>query len=73
MKSSVTKDPFETAAAIFPRILANTDKDVNRITVSRHLNEFSFATQSSATNPLISKASKKARLEYAEAHVVWRD
>ena len=73
MKRYVTKDPFETAAVIFRKIKANTDKDVSRFTVSRRLNEFSFTARSPATKPLISKRNRKERLEYAEAHVVWRD
>ena len=40
--------------------------------VSRRLNELGFAVRSLATKPLISKKNSKARLEYIEAHVVWR-
>ena len=51
----------------------NTDKDVSRFTVSRCLNELGITARSPATKPLISKKNKKVRLEYAGAHVVWRD
>lgn len=46
---------------------------MSRFTVSRRLNEFGLKARTSATKPIISKKNKKARLEYAESHVVWRD
>ena len=73
MKHYVTKDTFETAAAISRKIKANTDEDVSPFTLSRRLNEFGFTARSPETKPLISKKSRKARLEYAEARVVWSD
>ena len=55
------------------KIKANTDKDVRRFAISRRLNEFGFTARCPATKPMISKKNRKARLEYAEAHAVWRD
>ena len=73
MKRYVTKDPFETAAAISRRFKNNTDKDASRFTVSRRLNELGFTARSPATKPLISKKNRKTKLEYTDARVVWRD
>ena len=55
------------------RLKANTVEDVRRFTVSRRLNELGLTARSPATKTLISKKKRKARLEYAEAHVVGRD
>ena len=63
MKRYVTKNPFETAAAISRDIKANTDKDVSRFTVSRRLNEFGFLARSPATKLMISKKDRKAKLD----------
>ena len=73
MQRYVTKDPFETATAISRKIKANTDKDVSRFTASHRLNEIGFTTRSPAIKPFISNKNRNARLEYAEARVVWRD
>lgn len=73
MKRYVTKDPFETAAGISRQIKANSNKEVSRFTVSRRLNEFGLRARSPASKPIISKKNQKARREYAEAHVIWRD
>ena len=70
MKRSVNKDSFHTAAAIFQKIMATSNKDVSRFIVSRRLNEFGLSAGSPATKPLISKKNKIARLSYAEAHVL---
>ncbi len=64
---------FNTAAGIACQFSAEQGKDLSRHTVSRYLREFGLRAHSAMTKPLISRKNQKARLTFAEEHVVWRE
>ena len=64
---------FNTAAGIARQFSAEQGKDLSRHTVSRRLRQFGLKAHSAVTKPLISRKNKKARLAFAEEHVVWTE
>ena len=72
MKRYIDNDLLAIATDIFRTIKELNDKDENRVTVSRRLNEFGYKAHAPATRPLTSKKNRTARLTYAEANVLWR-
>ncbi|KAF7702517.1 hypothetical protein HF521_001800, partial [Silurus meridionalis] len=64
---------FHTAAAIAHQFSAEQGKDLSRHTVSRRLRAFGLKAHSAVTKLLISRKNQKARLSFAEEHVVWTE
>ena len=64
---------FNTAAGIARQFSAVHGKDLSRHTVSRRLRAFGLKAYSAVTKPLISRKNQKARLAFAEEHVVWTE
>lgn len=64
---------FHTAAGIARQFSAEHGKDLSRHTVSRRLRAFGLKAHTAVTKPLISKKNQKARLSFAEEHVVWTE
>ncbi len=63
---------FNAAAGIARQFSAEQNKDLSRHTVSEHLREFGLKAHSAVTKLLISRENQKARLTFAQEHVVWR-
>ncbi|KAF2343643.1 Transposase Tc1-like [Trinorchestia longiramus] len=64
------KNRFETAAGISRKVCETNNIKVSRKTVSRRLEEIGLFAQSPLKKPLISKNNKKARLYFANKHVI---
>ncbi|KAL0150600.1 hypothetical protein M9458_054101 [Cirrhinus mrigala] len=64
---------FHTAAGIAHQFSAEQGKDLSHHTVSRRLRAFGLKAHSAVTKPLISRKNQKARLSFAEEHVVWTE
>lgn len=64
---------FNTAAGIARQFSAEHGKNLSRHTVSRRLRAFGLKAHSAVTKPLISRKNQKARLTFAEEHVVWTE
>lgn len=64
---------FHNVAGIARQFSAEQGKDLSRHTVSRRLRAFGLKAHSAVTKPLISRKNQKARLSFAEEHVVWTE
>lgn len=62
---------FKTAAEISRNLSSTSDIKVSRQTVSRRLRDSGLLARVPAKKPLISKKNQKARLAFANEHVVW--
>lgn len=64
---------FHTAAGIARQFSTEQGKDLSRHTVSRRFRASGLKAHSAVTKPLISRKNQKARLRFAEEHVVWTE
>ena len=64
---------FNTAAGIARQFSAEQGKDLSRHTVSCRLRQFGLKAYLAVIKLLISRKNKKARLAFAEGHVVWTE
>ena len=67
------RNPFNTAAGIARQFSAEQGKVWSLHTVSRRLREFGLKAHSAVTHPLVRRKNQKARLSFAEEHVVWTE
>lgn len=67
------RNRFETAAGIARKMRSSHGVRVSRFTVSRRLVKVGLKARVPVAKPLISKKNQKARLQFAQEHVIWSE